>query len=136
MISIDFTGNIHLFNTKGTYTALENIEDAEVGSRVGELVNKYTQLLLASDGAMWSVSFIIRNPSATDLSDLLNNIMVETDGKTYINVIDDGVTGSYFMQTLSMSEENVRAALTTCLTNAHLRRKVYTEMLKKERRSI
>ena len=59
--------------------------------------------------------------------------MVETDGKTYINVIDDGVTGAFCMQTLSMTEENVRAALMSALTSAYLRRKAYLAFLKNER---
>ena len=56
--------------------------------------------------------------------------MVETDGKTYINVIDDGVTGAFCMQTLSMTEENVRVAIMSALTSAYLRRKAYLDFLK------
>lgn len=133
MISIDFSGNIRLFNTKGAYATLENIEDAEIFARLDELVNKYAQLLIASEGATWSVTFTAQMFSPSDLSDLLNSIMVETDGKTYINVIDDGAPGAFCMQTLSMTEENVRAALMSALTNAHLRRKAYLDFLKNER---
>ena len=50
MISIDFSGNINLFNAKGAYATLENIEDAELSARMDELVNKYSQLLIASEG--------------------------------------------------------------------------------------
>ena len=133
MISIDFSGNIRLFNTKGAYATLENIEDAELSARLDELVNKYAQLLIASEGATWSVTFTARTSLPSDLSDLLNSIMVETDGKTYINVIDDGVTGAFCMQTLSMTEENVRVAIMSALTSACLRRKAYLDFLKNKR---
>ena len=53
MISIDFSGNISLFNAKGANATLENIEDAELSARLDELVNKYSQLLIASEGATW-----------------------------------------------------------------------------------
>ena len=134
MISIDFMASIDLFGTKGTYSAMEVVDNDEVRTHLNELTERYTTALMTSNSASLRVSFMTKDvPFPDSLSDLIHNIWLETDGETYLNIDDDGASEINRSQTLAMTEGNVRAAVASVLTNAYLRNQRYLETLENEK---
>ena len=126
MITID------LLSTNGKLSTKESVENPEILVRINELAEKYTRLLMDSP-ATWTVSFAKREvPEANPMRDLICSIMpimLENDGGTRLNVI----SGSALVQSFTLTEETVRAAVMVCLLNAYLDEKTRLELLENKR---
>ena len=126
MITID------LLSTNGKLSTKESVENPEILVRVNELAEKYTRLLMDSP-ATWTVSYHEREASEANLMrDLICSIMpimLENDGGTRLNVI----SSSSLVQSFTLTEETVRAAVMICLLNAYLDEKARLELLENKR---
>lgn len=126
MITID------LFSTNGKLSTKESVENPEILVRINELAEKYTRLLMDSP-ATWMISFPEREAYVTnslrDLICAIMPIMLENDGGTRLNVI----SGSALVQSFTLTEETVRAAVMVCLLNAYLDEKARLELLENKR---
>lgn len=132
MITID------LLSTNGKLSTKESIENPEILVRINELAEKYTRLLMDSP-ATWTISFPEREASATnslrDLICAIMPIMLENDGGTRLNVVDNRFSGPALVQSFALTEETVRAAVMVSLLNAYLEEKARLESLENEGRT-
>ena len=130
MITID------LLSTNSKLSAKESVENPEILVRINELTEKYTQLMMSSNASTWTVSFPEREASATNsLRDLICTIMpimLENDGGTRLNVVDNRFSGPARVQSFALTEETVRAAVMASLLNAYLEEKTRLESLENE----